>query len=67
MDGDFGGLLSHSICAHRKWDGNMLFVIRVRDVTTLEEPSPLHFYRQLGGRQRTETVAHEYWKPTTRY
>jgi hypothetical protein len=66
-DGDFGGLLSHSICAHRKWDGNVLFAICVRDVTALEEPSPLHSYRQSGGRQRTETIAHEYWKPMTRY
>jgi hypothetical protein len=45
----------------------VLFTIRVRDVTTLEEPSPLHSYRQSGGRQRTETVTYEYWKPTTRY
>jgi hypothetical protein len=59
-DGDFGGLLSHSICARRKWDGNVLFAIHVRDVTTLEEPSPLHSYRQSGGRQRIETVVHEY-------
>jgi hypothetical protein len=66
-DGDFEGLLSHSLCAHRKWDGNVLFAIRVRDVTLLEEPSPLHSYRQSGGRQRTEMVMHKYWKPTTRY
>jgi hypothetical protein len=66
-DSDFGGLLSHSLCARRKWGGNVLFAICVRDVTILEEPSPLHSYRQSGGRQRTETVTHEYWKPMTRY
>jgi hypothetical protein len=66
-DDDFIGLLSHSLCASRKWDGNVLFAIRVRDVTLLEEPSPLHSYRRSGGRQRTKTVVHEYWKPTTCY
>jgi hypothetical protein len=44
-----------------------LFTIRVRDVTPLEEPSPLHSYRQSGERQRTETVVHEYWKLTIHY
>jgi hypothetical protein len=29
-DGDFGGLLSHSPCARRRWDGDMLFAIRER-------------------------------------
>jgi hypothetical protein len=30
-DNDFGGLLSHSLCARRRWDGNSLIATRLRD------------------------------------
>jgi hypothetical protein len=30
-DDDFGGLLSHSLCARRRWDGNGLNATRLRD------------------------------------
>jgi hypothetical protein len=58
--GDFGGLLSHSICARRRWDGNVLFAIRVRWFALLEEPSLsiLIGGQKKGEGQRTETVAH---------
>jgi hypothetical protein len=59
-DGDFRDLLSHTLCARRRWNGDVLFAIRVRYHTYLEEPSfsILIVSRKEGGGQRTETDVH---------
>jgi hypothetical protein len=33
--GDFGGMLSHSLYARRKWDGDVLFAMRLRDCASV--------------------------------
>jgi hypothetical protein len=69
VDDNSGSLHSHSLYVRTRWDGDVLFAIRVRRMPLLEEPSlsVLICSKKEGGRQQTKMVANEYWKSMTRY
>jgi hypothetical protein len=57
-DDDFGGLLSHSLCARRRWDGNRLSATRLRDCSCNQKcVHLLRIYTRVEGGEQTVTVA----------
>jgi hypothetical protein len=51
---------SPTLCARRRWDGDMMFAMRVRDISCVPvRVLPLHSYRQSkGGRRTTDINGH---------
>jgi hypothetical protein len=50
---DFGGLLSHSLCARRRWDGDVLFATCMRgQACNSKSVVPLHSYMQSEGGEK---------------
>jgi hypothetical protein len=56
-DDDFEGLLSHSLCARRRWDGNGLSATCLRDCSRNQKSVHLlRIYTHVEGREQTVTV-----------